>query len=144
MNKRFTPLKVSAPVRTCPQPSTEETRRDKKRGELREGLNGHVDSPSLAVVHRQVWSVLKGAVDDLDDNDFGRPWPSPRGDVIARAVADHPADLCLRAARAAREITQAQDRAPNITALFEKKLGEMAEARRLVRKALSPAGSQAA
>jgi len=98
-----------------------------------------VDSPSLsrASAQREIWSILRGAVDGLPENDFGRPWPSPRGDAISRALAEHDHDLCIRAAREAREIVQAQDRAPNITALFEKKLRELAEVRNTARQSLA-------
>lgn len=98
-----------------------------------------LDSPSLPSLQREVWSILKSGVDSLGDNDFGRPWPAPRGDVIARAVTAHGADLCIQAARQAREIVQSQDRAPNITALFAKKLAELAEVRATVRGALGAA-----
>jgi hypothetical protein len=101
-----------------------------------------VDSPSLsrADAQREVWSVLKAAVDGLCENDFGRPWPAPRGDAIARALAKHDPDLCVQAARDTREIVQSQDRAPNITALFEKKLRDLAEVRDAVRGALADVG----
>lgn len=103
---------------------------------LREGLS----SPTLAVVssdlHAEVWQILDGGVASLPDNDHGRPWPRPNGATIARTLREHPADLCLSAAREAREIVQAQDRAPNITGLFEKKLRELAEIRSTVRESL--------
>jgi hypothetical protein len=89
-----------------------------------------------------VWSVLKGAVDDLGENDFGRPWPAPRSAAIGRALAEHDVDLCLKAAREAREIVQSQDRAPNITGLFEKKLRDLAEVRATVRESLALAGGE--
>lgn len=87
-------------------------------------------------MQREVWSILKGGVDSLQENDFGRPWPSPRGDAISRALAQHDPDLCIQAARQAREIVQSQDRAPNITALFEKKLRDLAAVRSTVRESL--------
>jgi hypothetical protein len=101
-----------------------------------------VDSPTLNSLHLEVWSVLKGAVDDLSANDFGRPWPAPRSSAIALAVSRHDADVCRAAAKEAREIVQAQDRAPNITSLFEKKLRERAEAREMVRESLATAGGE--
>jgi hypothetical protein len=79
----------------------------------------------------------------LSDNDHGRPWPNPVRREIARLLSEHEPDLCVRAARAAREIVQVQDRAPNITALFEKKLEELAEVRVAVRGSLAPAGESA-
>lgn len=89
-----------------------------------------------------MWSVLKGAVDDLPENDFGRPWPAPRSAAIAFAVARSEPDLCLKAAREAREIVQAQNRAPNITSLFEKKLRDLSEVRNTVRECLAVAGGE--
>lgn len=97
-----------------------------------------VDSPSLPYAQLgEVWSILRGGIDSLDLNDFGNPWPSPRGDAIARALAQHDADLCLAAAREAREIVQSQGRAPNITGLFEKKLRDLVEVRATVRESLA-------
>lgn len=98
-----------------------------------------VDSPTLTATHLEIWQILKGAVDGLPDNDFGRPWPAPRGDMIALALTRHAPDLCIRAARQAREIVQAQDRAPNISGLFEKKLRDLAEVRATVRESLEAA-----
>jgi hypothetical protein len=89
-----------------------------------------------------VWSVLQGGIDSLGLNDFGNPWPAPRGDAIARALNQHEPHLCLAAAREAREIVQSQDRAPNITGLFEKKLRDLAEVRSTVRSALTVAGGE--
>lgn len=95
-----------------------------------------VDSPSpnhVAPVNFEVWQILRHAVDGLPLNDFGRPWPYPHRLTIAGLTARYDEDHCLRAAREAREIVQSQDRAPNITALFEKKLRELAEVRSAVR-----------
>ena len=86
-----------------------------------------------------MWQLLVGGVNSLDVNDFGRPWPYPRRSTIARLTDEFDADLCLVAAKEAREIVQSQDRAPNITALFEKKLRDLAEVRAAVRGALSDA-----
>lgn len=109
-----------------------------KRTEKGEGLSLDVDSPSpYGATHREVLSVLLGGLESLSPNDFGRPWPYPRRDVIARLTAEHDRDLCLQAAREAREIVQAADRAPNVTALFEKKLLELAEVRLTVRDSLA-------
>lgn len=108
-----------------------------------------VDSPSLNDLHLEVWSVLQGGIDSLGDNDFGRPWPAPRGNAIARALTQHEPDLVLLAAREAREIVQSQDRAPNITGLFEKKLRDLAseeahreEVRETVRRELAAVGGK--
>lgn len=96
-------------------------------------------NPVTATAQREVWHHLTAGLRMIPLNDFGRDWPLPRRDRIAVALAEHPDDLCVQAARQAREIVQAQDRAPNITALFEKKLGELAEARRVVRESLGAA-----
>lgn len=133
MTKPFTPLKVSAPVRSCPP--------EEIRGEVRvRTRSGFVDSPSPYLpVQREVWQILVGALHSLSENDFGRPWPYPVRQRLARLVAQHDADLCIWAARQAREIVQSQDRAPNITGLFEKKLLERAEFRRKARESLEQA-----
>lgn len=86
-----------------------------------------------------MYSVLQGGVDSLDLNDFGRPWPSPNPSDIHRLVAAFDDDLCLKAAWEAREIVQSQDRAPNITALFAKKLRELAEVRGAIHSSLASA-----
>jgi hypothetical protein len=78
----------------------------------RDGLAGHVRS------------ILQGGVDSLQENDHGRPWPSPKRADIARILAElNPdPDLAERAAREAREIVQSQDRAPNIAGLYAQQL----------------------
>ena len=133
MNKRFTPLKVSAPVRFRPL--------DETRGEVRVRTRSRsVDSPSpyLPAVQREVWQILVGGLHMLSDNDHGRPWPYPVRQRLAKLIAEFDADLCLKAAREAREIVGSQDRAPNITGLFEKKLRDLAEVRATVRRELGP------
>lgn len=136
MNKPFTPLRVSAPVRRCPP---EEIRGDVR---VRTG-SGSVDSPSPYLpVQREVWQILVGALHSLSDNDFGRPWPYPVRQRLARLVFEHDDDLCIRAAREAREIVQSQDRAPNVTGLFEKKLRDLAEVRATVRESLGVSGGE--
>ncbi len=100
-----------------------------------------VDSPSPNPTQLEVWQLLLGGLHALSLNDFGRPWPYPRRDVIAQLVADHDEDLCVQAARETREIVQSQDRAPNITRLYEKKLTDLAEVRITVRGALAGEGS---
>jgi hypothetical protein len=133
MNKP-TPLTVSAPVRRRPNVSIEEIRGEENRKETRVGLDSPTPSPS---VQDEVWSILRGGVDSLDLNDRGRPWPYPSRSWIARLTDEYDHDLCLKAAWEAREIVQSQDRAPNITALFEKKLRDLAEVRDAVQGALS-------
>ena len=81
--------------------------------------------------------ILRGGIDSLDVNDYGRPWPYPSRSSIARLAAKYDRDICIKAAWEAREIVQSQDRAPNITGLFEKKLRDLAEVRAAVRGALS-------
>lgn len=114
-------------VRTCPHLSESvhrtEQRREEKNREEQTGKDCVV-SPSLVVVDR-IYSILDGGLASLDANPYGRPWPLPNRTAIARTLNEHPEDLCLKAAREAREIVQAQDRAPNITALFEKKLRDL-------------------
>lgn len=130
-----TPLKVSAPVRSCSNSYTEESREEKKRTDIGEGLFS--PHPSLSVsVQSQVWHHLTAGLRALSDNDHGRPWPNPDRAALRRLIAEHDADLCIRAAREAREIVQSQDRAPNITALFAKKLAELADVRSTVRESL--------
>jgi hypothetical protein len=144
MNKPFTPLKVSAPVRNRPQVSIDQIRPDQRRTDLGSGLS-HTEvsspdpNPVTATAQREVWHHLTAGLNAIPLNDFGRDWPLPRRDRIAAALARHPDDLCIQAARQAREIVQSQDRAPNITALFEKKLAELAAARKLVRDSLGAA-----
>jgi hypothetical protein len=95
-----------------------------------------VDSPSPNPTGREVWQILLGGLHSLSLNDYGRPWPYPRRDVLARLFAEHDDDLCLKAAREAREIVVSQDRAPNITGLYAKKLADLAEVRNTVRGSL--------
>jgi hypothetical protein len=136
MNKRFTPLKVSAPVRTGPHPSTDQIRPEEKRTDLGEGLSQSVDSPSPNPLRREVWQILVSGVYSVSENDHGRPWPLPNRAGIARLLAEYDDDLCLTAAREAKEIVQSQDRAPNITNLFAKKLADLAEVRATIRGSL--------
>jgi hypothetical protein len=143
MNKP-TPLTVSAPVRRRPVVSTDKRRREEIRGEeKREGLSTESNSPSLSPLAEEVWQILRGGVDSLDLNDHGRPWPYPNRAAVTRLTAEFDHDLCIKAAREAREIVQSQDRAPNITALFEKKLRDhLAEVREAVRGALADVGER--
>jgi hypothetical protein len=96
-------------------------------------------SPYLPPVQRVVWQILIGGLHALSDNDFGRPWPYPVRQRIAKLTTEHDDDLCLKAAREARAIVMSQDRAPNITGLFEKKLRDLAEVRATVRESLGAA-----
>jgi hypothetical protein len=131
MVKRFTPLKVSAPVRTCPVPSTEEIRRD--QSVLRVGLNNGGDSPTLSFLTRELFQILDSGVASLSDMRLGRPWPRPRIEDIRGLVERYDEDTCRRAAIEAREIVQSQDRAPKVTALFAKKCADIAAERESVR-----------
>lgn len=83
-------------------------------------------NPSEVPLHLRVYAILDGGIASLPANDYGRPWPLPNRATLRRLCAEHPEDLCLKAAREAREIVQAQDRAPNITGLYEKKLRDLA------------------
>jgi hypothetical protein len=96
-------------------------------------------SPSVVSVVRNVWSILDGGLASLDLNDYGRPWPPIRRSSLVALCSRFPDDLCLKAAWEAREIVQSQDRAPNITGLYAKKLAELAEARATVREAVEGA-----
>lgn len=86
-----------------------------------------------------MFSILQGGIDSLDLNDFGRPWPSPNRSDIRHLVATCDRDLCLKAAWEAREIVQSQDRAPNVTALFAKKLRELADVREAIHRSFASA-----
>lgn len=131
MIKRFTPLKVSAPVRSRPELSTEEIRRD--QSVLREGLSKSVDSPTLTAFARELFGVLDRAAGDCTETRHGRCWPRPRIEAVRSLVEQYDAETCRRAAKEAREIVQAQDRAPNITALFAKKCADIEAERDSVR-----------
>lgn len=77
------------------------------------------DKPNLS---EQVWSILKGGVDSLAENDHGRPWPDPSLGKLALAIGATEPEVALKVAREVREIVQSQDRAPNITSLYEQRL----------------------
>lgn len=102
------------------------------------GLNSPIPSVVLQTV-REVWHHLDAGLAWLPENDHGRPWPPPRRPQIISLCSRYPADLCLKAAREAREIVIAQDRAPNITGLFEKKLRDLAGVRDTVRDSMEAA-----
>ena len=67
----------------------------------------------------KTWSILQGGIESLDGS-----WPEPRLKRIESLISTQPPESVRRAAWEAREIVQAQSKAPNITSLFEKKLGE--------------------
>ena len=90
-------------------------------------------------IEEKIWLTLLSGLHSLSENDRGRPWPNPSRRALKRLLSEHPADLCLRAARETKEIVQSQDRAPNITGLFEKKLRELAEVRSEVRESVAEA-----
>jgi hypothetical protein len=100
---------------------------------------GGLYSPNPSVVLRQVWSILDGGLASLGLNDHGRPWPPPRRSAIATLCSQYDADLCLKAAQEAREIVQSQDRAPNVTGLFTKKLEELDKVRSVIRESMGAA-----
>lgn len=101
-------------------------------------LNFHSPDP-VTSTQREVWHHLTEGLGWLSLNDHGRNWPLPRRDRLRALTAEFPDDLCVKAAREAREIVKAQDRAPNITALFEKKLRNLAAVRNTVRESLGAA-----
>jgi hypothetical protein len=95
--------------------------------------------PDGSDIAARVHSILCGGVDSLMLNDRGLPWPQPRRSALVALCSRYPEDLCLKAAREAREIVQSQDRAPNITGLYAKKLEELAAVRREVRESFEGA-----
>jgi len=68
----------------------------------------------------KAWSVMMGGIEGLS-----KRWPEPRLADIQSLTADESLDDTMKAAWEAREIVLAQDRAPNITGLFAKKLREL-------------------
>ena len=118
-------------IRTCPHLSASVHRTDKNREEKNRKEQTGKDSPNPSSVGPKnnaelVLHHLEGGLAWLSENDHGRPWPNPNRATIARCLSEYPADLCVKAAREAREIVQVQDRAPNVTGLFEKKLRDLA------------------
>jgi hypothetical protein len=106
--------------------------------EVVEGENNNDGADEIA---RRVCSILQGGIDGLSHNDHGRPWRSPEHSTIAGLITDVDSGLAEKVARDVREIVQSQDRAPNVTKLFEKKLGDhLAEVREAVRGALADVG----
>lgn len=134
LNKPFTPLKVSAPVRGCPDLSTDQIRPDEKL--KRVGLSLAVDSPSLSSFARELFQLLDSGVASCSDTRNGLPWPRPRVDRIRSLVEQYGTDVALTAAKEAREIVQSQDRAPNVTGLFAKKCADIAAERAAERESI--------
>lgn len=132
---RPTPLKVSAPVRRRPKTSLDKTQ---SRGEGEKNSKGGtpltvVDSFRTALTS-ELYGVLDRGVASCMETRNGRPWPRPRKEGIRKLVERYDEDTCRRAAKEAREIVQAQDRAPNVTGLFAKKCADIAAERESVRK----------
>jgi hypothetical protein len=136
---------VAAVLRTCPHLSKSVHRTEQNRGEQnRSGVglsnrNSDLDKSPDPSVLGEVWHHLTAGLAWLSENDHGRPWPNPDRRALRALTAEFDPDLCIRAACEAREIVIAQDRAPNITNLFAKKLAELAEVRSTVRSSLEGA-----
>lgn len=92
--------------------------------------------PVTGSVQREVWHHLTAGLRMLSQNDHGRDWPLPDRRRLRELLAEFDGDHCIKAAREAREIVVGQDRAPNITGLYEKKLRDLAEVRGAVRERL--------
>lgn len=106
-----------------------------------EGENGNDGVGTPEEVARRVCSILQGGIDGLSHNDHGRPWRAPERSTIEGLVADVDPRLAEKVARDVREIVQSQDRAPNVTGLFRKKLSDhLDEVRDAVRGALADVG----
>lgn len=141
-------MSAGAPDPTRPDPTRSPDRTRVRAVQQFDSKTANSPSPNRSLpsaltheptVLRTVWQTLLGGLHSLSENDYGRPWPYPDRQRLATLTAEFDADLCLKAAREAREIVQSQDRAPNITALFEKKLrdlGAEAEHRSDVREAI--------
>lgn len=132
INKRYTPLPVSAPVRTCPEVSTDKTRGDQRRPEERTagvGLSSTDSTLSFEAFTSELFQLLDSGVASCSDTRNGRPWPRPRKEGIRKLVEQYGTDIALAAAKEAREIVQSQDRAPNVTNLFAKKCADVAAER---------------
>jgi hypothetical protein len=99
----------------------------------RGGLPTGGESPTLTALARELFQMLDSGVASCSEMRNGRPWPRPKVEGVRRLVGEYDEATCLRAAREAREIVQSQDRAPNVTALFEKKCADVAAERRAVR-----------
>lgn len=125
MNKP-TPLKVSAPVRTCPKTSLDKTQsREEKRRTAGVGLHAVVGDSFRTALTSELYGLLDRGVASCTETRNGHPWPRPRKEGIRKLVERYDEDTCRRAANEAREIVTAQDRAPNITGLFAKKCADI-------------------
>jgi len=83
--------------------------------------NGQEQQDSLSQLAVQVTGVLQRGIDSLTTEEGCRP---PSACVILAAMRQHPvdADTAFAVATDVRSIAQAQNRAPNIAALFTQKL----------------------
>jgi len=97
-----------------PSPSTRNGRVS-PRARPREA-EGEADSPSLA---QEVWAILDRGVASLSEGPGGKPWPRPNLEALRRLLDGVDRERALAIAWETREIVQAQDRAPNVTGLFE-------------------------
>jgi hypothetical protein len=104
------------PPGTLPEPSAQE-------GKGMEGNREGNGNPKGDLPNR-ICSILQGGLNTLDENDFGREWPTPKLGTIASLVADVDPEFAIEVAEEVRRIVQAQDRAPNITGLYEQKFTE--------------------
>lgn len=93
---------------------------------------GHDTRAQLA---EHVRGILERGVFSLSENDRGRPWPAPTRAAILRVLIEHDPDAALaeRVAWEAREIVQAQDRAPNVAGLYDRCLARALAERRGIR-----------
>lgn len=144
-----TRVPASAPDPTRPDPTRDPSRQRVRAVQQFDQETANSPSPYRSVtrpglsaespIQRQVWHQLTAGLHALSENDYGRPWPYPNRRRLAELLAAHDDDLCLKVAQQVREIVISQDRAPNITGLFEKKLRELAEVRTIVRESLEVA-----
>jgi len=98
------------------QPSSTPSGHVNVRAGAREGAE---DCPSLA---EEVYGILDRGVASLSESPSGRPWPRPSLEVLRRLLGEGAdRERALAVAWEVREIVQAQDRAPNVTGLFEQR-----------------------
>lgn len=104
------------PTRPFPDPSLAD------RGTGGVGLSLSVGDSFRTALTSELFGVLdRGVAGVSTESRNGHPWPRPRKHAIARLVERYDEETCRQAAREAREIVQAQDFAPNVTGLFEKR-----------------------
>lgn len=113
-----------------PEPSSNHPETNSPRAHEREAAPEGTSSPSSIVDERRaladhVRGILQRGVDGLTTDEYCKP--VGRGAVIA-AIGDAPWELAEAAAIEARSIAQAQNRAPNIVALFAAKLKDQSKA----------------